>query len=186
MSTRLITGPAALAVDLDAAKAALRVDGTEQDALIEAYIQGITAHAEHYTGRAFITQTWRTTLDSFPEAIELPNAPLASVVHVKYYDESNVLQTLDSQDYNIDDVSEPGYIVPAPDKAWPSTYAKVNAVEVQYTCGYGATHADVPNGIRLYLIARLVEQFDPNVRPEKDTVQSSYIDRLLDRDRVYA
>jgi uncharacterized phiE125 gp8 family phage protein len=197
MTTRLIAGPQALAVDLDAAKAALKIDGTDQDALITAYIEGITAHAEHYTGRAFITQTWQVTLDRFPTdgrggdgAIYLYNAPLAAVSHVKYYDEGNVQQTLDPQDYNVDDVSEPGCIVPAPDAAWPSTYSKVNAVEVQYTCGYGASHADVPKAIKLYIIAKLIEQFDPATSGAALTVGKpytvSYIESLLDRHKIWS
>jgi uncharacterized phiE125 gp8 family phage protein len=186
MTTRLITPPAALAVDLTEATAQLRIDGTDMDAMVTAWIEGISAHAEHYMQRSIITQTWRVTLDKFPDAIKLYNPPLVSVSYVKYYDVDGVLQTLDPADYVVDSVSEPGYIVPAPDVTWPDTECgRINAVIAEFVCGYGATHADVPKGIKLYIMAKLVEQYDPNTRPEKDTVQSSFIDCLLDRYKVW-
>ena len=184
MPTRLITPPEALAVSLDEAKLNLRVDGTEQDSLITAWIDGITAHAEHLTGRSFINQTWRVTLDDFPDAIELPCVP--SAVTIKYLDLAGAEQTLDPADYIVDSVSEPGYAVPGVGKAWPETYDRINAVNVDVVAGYGATEADIPQGIKLYILARLVEQYDPATRVEKDTVQSSYLDRMLDRYRIYA
>ena len=185
MTTKLITPPSALAVSLSTVKENLRVYTSDDDSLITLWIEGVTSHAEHYLGRSLISQTWQETLDSFPDAIKLTNVPVASVSFVKYYDLDNVIQTLDPSDYVLDNVSEPSYIVPSISVSWPETYDKINAVQVQYVAGYGATSADVPKQIQLYLLAKLTEQFDPNVRAEKDTVQSSYIDRLLDRFKVY-
>ena len=54
-----------------------------------------------------------------------------------------------------------------------------------HVAGYGASDADIPKGIKLYILARLVEQYDPAIRVEKDTVQSSFLDGLLDRYKVY-
>ena len=183
MPTRLIIPPAALPVSLAEAKLNLRIDGNEQDSLIEAWIHGITAHAEHLTGRSFINQTWRVTLDKFPDAIELP-VPASSVT-VKYLDDAGIEQTLDPADYIVDTASEPGYAVPGVGKAWPGTYDRINAVNVDVVAGYGATDASIPKGIKLYILARLVEQYDPAIRVEKDTVQSSFLDGLLDRWKVY-
>lgn len=185
MVTRLITPPAALPVSLASAKMNLRIDDSDQDDLITAWIEGITAHAEHYTGRSFVNQTWRVTLDTFPDAIELP-PPVSSVISLKYLDEEGTEQTLDPTDYIVDSVSEPGYLVPGVDKAWPATYDRINAVYVDVVSGYGATYTDVPAGLRLYILAKLTEQFDPSVRVEKDTVQASFIDSMLDRYKVYA
>ena len=184
MPTRLITPPVALAVSLDEAKLNLKIEDAEQDAIVTAWIEGITAHAEHLTGRSFINQTWRVTCDSFPDAIELPCT--ASEVTIKYLDVNGVEKTLDPADYIVDSVSEPGYAVPGVGKAWPETYDRINAVNVDVVAGYGATEADVPKLIRLYILARLVEQYDPATRLEKGTVQASFLDGMLDRFKVYA
>ena len=185
MTARLITPPEALAVSLASAKLNLKIDSSDQDAIITAWIQGITAHAEHITGRSFINQTWRVTLDAFPSAIKLP-CPVSSVTSVKYLDTTGAEQTLAANQYLVDSVSEPGVIVPAVGASWPATYPQVNAVYVDVVAGYGATDASVPDGIKLYILAKLTEQFDPAIRLEKDTVQASFLDCLLDRYRVWS
>jgi hypothetical protein len=82
-------------------------------------------------------------------------------------------------------VSEPGYAVPGVGKAWPTTCDRINAVNVDVVAGYGETEASIPKGIKLYILAALTLQFDPSVKFDKDTVQSSFIDSLLDRYKVY-
>lgn len=187
MTTRLITPPAELAVSLAEAKQNLRIesDDTSLDQLITAWLGGVIDHAEHRMGRAIISQTWRVTLDRFPDAIELAMPPLVSVTSLKYIDAEGVEQTLDPQDYLIDAVNEPGYVVPAQGRAWPTTADQINAVSVEFVCGYGADSTSTPKAIKTYILAKLVEQFDPATRSESVTVQSSYLDRLLDRYMVY-
>ncbi|HEV2612537.1 MAG TPA: phage head-tail connector protein [Noviherbaspirillum sp.] len=185
MTTRLITPATELAVTLADAKAHLRIDGDDQDAMVEAWIRGITAHAEHQMGRSILTQTWRCTLDAFPDAIRLDFPPIVSVSSVKYIDEDGAEQTLDPADYIVDTVSEPGYIVPADGVEWPATMARINAVNVEYVAGYGATQAAVPHGIKMYLLAKLMEQYRPNAAL-KDGIQTSFIESLLHPFKIWS
>jgi uncharacterized phiE125 gp8 family phage protein len=185
MSTRLVVPPAELAVSMEAARAAARVDVDEDgtsalDSQIEQAVREITEKAEHETGRALINQTWRLTLDQFPPAIQLPRAPLVSVEHIKFYNTPTSQLTLDPQDVLMDAESEPGYIVPAPGKAWPTAAARINAVEVEFMCGYGPTHESVPAAIKGYILAHVQQRFSPvpNAKPEN-------FERLLDRYRTY-
>lgn len=180
MTSTLITPPA-LAVDLAAAKEALRVDGDEQDALVEAWLRGIIDHAEHATQRSFIAQTWRTVLPGFPAALRLPSSPVISITSVKYIDTAGIEQTLPESAYYVAD----DCLLPAYGTTWPATRDQANAVTVEAVYGYGESPDDVPHGIRLYLIAALAQQFDPAIRPEKDAVRASFIDRLLDKFRKY-
>lgn len=182
--SRLVAPPQTLAVSLEEAKSQLRIDGNDMDALVEAWVDGITEHAEHYTGRSFINQTWRVTLDRFPEAIKLYHPPVSSVVQLKFYDKDGVLRTLHPADYELDNASEPGYIVPAVGVQWPESQDRINAVIVEFVCGYGETHASMPKGIKTYIIAKLVEQFDASVKLDK--IGESFIDRLLDRYKIWA
>jgi uncharacterized phiE125 gp8 family phage protein len=179
MPVRLITPPTVLAVSMDAARRAARANGATMDAEITEKVQGIIEDAEHETGRAFITQTWAVTLDSFPDAIKLPNAPLARVDYVKFYDVAGIQQTLDPADFQVDDKSEPGYVVPAFGKAWPATAPGINRVEVQYVCGYGDSDAAVPAAIKSYIVGQLENAYFPNPNAQ-------FLTRLLDRVRVYA
>lgn len=183
MTARLIVPPAALAVDLGLARDCLRVDGTDQDAQIISLIKGITIDAEHLTGRAFIYQDWRVTLDAFPIDFRLPRAPLAEVLSLKYYDTNNVLQTLHPADYDADTVTEPGYVVPADGKAWPATRNRINAVMVDYRAGYGADHTSVPENIKAYILGVLAVRFDPPATGAEDQIKN--LSGLLDASMVY-
>ncbi len=187
MTTRSTTPAAAQAVTLEAAKQTLRIDesDTALDLAITGLIAAITEEAEHKTNRSFVTQGWRLSLDSFPDALRLDHPPIVAVTSVRFYDVNNVLQTLDPADYLVDSVSEPGYVMPAPGRAWPATFDRAHAVIVDYTAGYGSTPATVPACVQQYILARLAEQFDSTGREYKETAQSRFVDGLLDRVRVY-
>ncbi len=161
MSLQLITAPATEPVTLAEAKAHLRVTTVDDDTLITALIVAARQTAENMTDRALITQTWEKSLDVFPEAIELPKPRIQSITSVKYIDTAGVEQTLAGTEYLLDAASEPGWVTPAYDKAWPETRAVPNAVKVRYVAGYGATAADVPQIIRhaiLLIIGELYER----------------------------
>lgn len=188
MTIRRIGTAAGLAVSLSAAKTNLRITGNRQDELVEMWLRGISAHAEEIMQRSLITQEWCTTLDAFPEAIALRMPPLVSVSALKFYDESNVLQTLDPLDYLLDTESVPAYVVPAPGRAWPATIARVGAVQVFHRCGYGDSDSSIPPAIKLYLLAKLREQFDPAIGtlpPTGKPYTVSFIESMLDPFKVY-
>ena len=185
MSIEQITPPAVLAVSLAHAKETLRITHGALDATITLWLESITEEAEHAVGRSFINQGWRLTLDRFGDAIRLSSPPTVSVESLKYFDADNAEQTLDPADYFVDTKSLPGFIVPAVGKAWPPTYDRPNALTVEYTCGYGPTDVRVPKCVKQYILARLIDQFDAATGEFKETPRSKYIDRLLDRVRVY-
>jgi len=179
MSWKLITPPAGLAISLAEGQLAARADVDEDgksplDADIVRAIRTYTAEAEGETSRAVVEQTWRLTLDRFPESIELRRPPLLQVVHVKYRDAAGTLQTLSPEDYEVDGESEPGFIVPAPGCAWPAAANKINAVEVVIRCGYGSDDAKVPDSIKGFILARVAEQFTTGKHAE-----NPHVTRLL-------
>jgi uncharacterized phiE125 gp8 family phage protein len=179
MRTRLIVPPVGLAVSMAAAQLAARADVDENgksplDAEIEQAIRTYTTEAEGETNRAIIDQTWRVTLDHFDGAIKLVNPPLLQVERVKFYGADGNQYLLAPQDYEVDAESEPGYIVPAPGLAWPATARRINAVQVEYRCGYGPDHTSVPDGIKGFILARVGEHFKTGGQPTNE-----YVKRLL-------
>lgn len=186
MTTQQAGAPIALAVTLDEAKESLRIDAddTALDNLISIWIQGVAAEAEHTAGCCFVNRPMRVTLDKFPDAIRLAS-PTTSVEGLRFVDVNGQSQTLDPADYFVDKVSRPGYIVPASGCAWPATFARVNAVSVDFTAGHGTDSASTPDCARLYILARLAEQWEPSTKDFKATSQSQYITRLLDPIKVY-
>jgi uncharacterized phiE125 gp8 family phage protein len=185
MTMQQVGAPPAMAVTLAEAKEALRIDADDMslDILIGLWIQGVTAEAEHTTGCCFVNRPMRVTLDAFSGAVRLA-APTYSVESVSFRDVAGALQVLDPQDYFVDKVSRPGYVVPAAGRSWPST-RDINAVVVDFTAGFGRDASATPDCARLYIVARLIEQWEPSTKDFKATSQSQYITRLLDPIKVY-
>ncbi len=152
-------------VTVSEAKTHLRVDdsvGTIEDTYIETLISTARMMAENFTRRALITQTWRLTLDQWPErSIYLPFPPLQSVSSVKYINTAGVLTTLtEGTDYEVDTRSVPGRVHPSYSQVWPVVRAIENAVTVEFIAGYGNAASDVPEPIRqaiLLIIQRLYD-----------------------------
>lgn len=162
MSLELVTPPAAEPVSLADAKAHLRVDTDNEDALIARLIVAAREAAERATGRAFVAQTWRLWLDMWPGdwAIEIPRPPLIGVNSVTTYDASGNATVVDAESYLVDVVSLPGRIVFKNTVLPPVSLREANAIAVEFEAGYGADADDVPAGIcagTLAWIAHLYE-----------------------------
>lgn len=78
MTTILISRPVGEPVPLAEAKVFLRIDHAEEDALVESLITAARQHVESVTGRALLTQGWRTVLDAWPakRVVRIPAVPL--------------------------------------------------------------------------------------------------------------
>jgi uncharacterized phiE125 gp8 family phage protein len=150
---RLISAPAKSPVSLAEAKAHLRVDVPDEDLNIQLYIDAAVAYCDGLTGflgRALVDQTWELVLDGFPgscgtwggttwgswgsNAIKIPLPPLISIVQVEYDDPGGLPTILDPAQYTMDNVNEPGWIVP--DGTWPNTFNGINSVRVRFRAGY--------------------------------------------------
>lgn len=135
-------------VSLAEAKAHLRVTSTDEDTLIGALIVAARQWCESWTGRQFVTATWRLSLDRFPcWMVELPKPTLQSVSAIVYDAADGVATTLSGSTYRVDADSEPARITPAYGLIWPVTRWQTSAVRITYVAGYGAAAA-VPLAIR--------------------------------------
>ncbi|MGN6149882.1 MAG: head-tail connector protein [Rhizomicrobium sp.] len=145
MSLQLTTPPAAEPVTLDQAKAHLKVDTTDDDALITSLISAARARAEWHTGRAFVTQSWTLWLDAWPPGgiIEIPLPPLQSVTSVTAYAMDDSETVLDPATYQVDATSSPARLLLKPNASLPVNLRRINAVAVAFTAGYGGA-SDAP------------------------------------------
>ena len=161
MTAALITGPAVEPVSLADAKAHLRVDSTDEDALLTAAIVSARVHVESATRRALIEQAWRVYYDAWPRKriVRLPVAPLISIDTVTVYDSAGDPQVVDPDDYEADVIASPARLVLAATAPTPVGRA-VNGIEIDVTAGYGASSVDVPAALRqavLMLVAHWYE-----------------------------
>jgi uncharacterized phiE125 gp8 family phage protein len=143
MSLRLITAPAAYPVTTAEAKLQCRVDSSDFDDIIDANIATATALAQTYTGRAIMDQTWELVLDDFSDAILIPRGPVQSITSVKYFDTEEVEQTLAADQYALDNVSDPAWLVRPEDVTYPTVAEGVNNVIIRFVAGYDAEADDL-------------------------------------------
>lgn len=145
----------------------LRVDSDDEKPRIEGVlVPAAVAWLESYTGRALVTQTWKLFLDRWPcdGIIRLPKAPLQSVTHIKYTDANGTTNTWAASNYLVDapagPYARPGRITPKLGSYFPVAQQPINAIEVQFVCGYGADHSAVPALLRAALLLHVAEQFE--------------------------
>ena len=149
-------------LSLDEAREHLRIEHDDDLLLLEQYVKSARDWAEQYTGRALVTQTVQAFFLGFPVngVLMLPRPRLQSVSWVKYTLGTGVQQTLDASTYRVVNGCEPGELLLAPSKSWPSDVLDVGLpVTVQYVAGYGDPE-QVPASIKqgmLWVLGHMYE-----------------------------
>lgn len=189
---RRTVAPTSEPVTTDEAKLHLRLslDATDEDAVVDRCIAAARQWFEDRTGRALINQTWKYTIDNWyasesvrrPGFIYLPRAPLSSITSV-YYTATDGSSTLwDSANYTVDTESEPGRLALAYSKSWPVTREVVNAIQITYVAGYGATASSVPDGVKAALMVLIANLYHKRGGEDEGKDQDTEsIDRILSR-----
>jgi uncharacterized phiE125 gp8 family phage protein len=147
MSAILLTPPAVEPLSLEEARDFLRVDYTDDDALIAALIAGARMQVEAETRRALMTQSWRLVADRWPAdgRIAVRPSPLQSLSAARVYDCANNAQALDVQAF-VPDLGASALIfapwaVPAPGRPQAG-------IELDVVVGYGGAATDAPEPLR--------------------------------------
>ena len=139
MNLKIITPPTVEPILLSEALLHLRITSAVDNNLILDLITVARETCENITNRALATQTLELSLDEFPIGnIRLPRPPLVSVTSIYY--KNNVgtdTQWLPITEYIVDTAIEPGEIVLAYGKTYPSFIPySTNAVKIIYVTGY--------------------------------------------------
>ena len=144
MGASLVTRPTSEPLTLAEARAHLRIETTELDAVIAAELMAAREYVEGQTRRALAPQTWDFTFDfGWPMVgceyrIDLPLAPVVSVTSVTYVDDAGATQTLAANQYQVAGLGPDGLprIVPAYNVTWPAVRCQREAITVRCVCGY--------------------------------------------------
>ena len=149
------------------AKAYLRVDGSDDDTSIGAFVSACREAIEEFTGRAFISQTWRMTLDTWPSGcgaegrlIAIERAPVTAVSSVKYYPADGGAQvTLTAGTHYRVHLREngPTLIERIDDYDWPDLAERLDAVEVVFVAGADSAAAVPP--VLVHALKLLLTEF---------------------------
>jgi uncharacterized phiE125 gp8 family phage protein len=167
MALVLTAAPAAEPISLAEAKAHLRLDEDDEDALVAALIVAARTFVERSLGLALVTQGWSYFLDFWPSStcVTLPISPVQVVGAVTLHDAQGGATTLDAEDYAVDVLSAPARLVLK--GAAPAVVPRaLNAFEIAFTAGFGDEGSDVPAPIRHavnLLVAHWFERREPVV-----------------------
>lgn len=172
----LVSAPAIEPVSLSDVKLFLRIDGTDDDALLTSLLVTARRLCEEFTKRAFITQTWKLTLDRFPcdedwterehallfrseqNAIQLARQPIQSITSIKTTDTGNVQTTVAGATYTLDQSG--GRVLLNDEFFWPSNLREYAAVEITTVNGYGSDGGTVPEPIKQAIIQTLGAMYE--------------------------
>jgi uncharacterized phiE125 gp8 family phage protein len=157
MSLQLVTPPSLEPVTLAEAKAHLKVDTSDDDALIGTLITAARARAEWHTGRALVTQSWILWRDCWSQIVEIPLPPLQAVTAVTTYARDGTAGVLDAGGYTVDAASQPGRIDFGCTR--PAGLRAINAVAIAFDAGYGDGEADVPAPVREAILRIVAELY---------------------------
>lgn len=150
----------------------LKLPDNSDDEMLRNLIDASVAYIEGKLNLAFITQSWRMTLDHWPgnreawwngvrvahintltsvDASEqvIPIFPLISVDSITA--DGNAVNV--GETFVVDTTSEPGRIVLALGQTWPViTNLTANAIVIEFTSGFGPNPEDIPGDAKLAII----------------------------------
>ncbi|SCW77570.1 phage conserved hypothetical protein, phiE125 gp8 family [Sphingobium faniae] len=138
------------AISLEDAKAYLRVDGGDEDAVIERMIDAAARHIESTYGVVSREREESFLFDGLPAKIRIPRIPVdLATIGVTYLDTEGTTQIIDGARANERD----GWIwlSPAMGTDWPANVAAVGALTVTASIGYveDASPDDVKQATRM-------------------------------------
>ncbi len=147
MPLTLTTPPARQPVTLAEIKLHLKIDGPDEDTLLEHLLSAATRRVEFECSLAMITQGWRLLRDCWPRRglLEIPIHPVRQVTEVKVLTSSGLV-TVPQESYEADIHSRPARLRALP--GFPPPAEGLNVVQVKLLCGFGDDPADVPADLR--------------------------------------
>jgi uncharacterized phiE125 gp8 family phage protein len=168
-----VTAPAVSPISLAEAKAQMRVEGSDDDAIIQRLIDAAVAFVDvqGVLGRAMITQAWGQWLSPNPSTVSLMLGPVQSVSAIKYYDIDGVLQTATLADFNVFGTPNRITITPKTGKAWPITQTRDDAIKIEYVIGYGDSAATVPQTVRHGLMMLVAHWYENRETTQEKQMQ---------------
>lgn len=136
-----VTAPSGSVVDLELVKSQIRVDHSDDDILIQQYIDAAVARIDAWGGAsslALLPQTWRETFGSFQDRLLLPVFPVLSISSVTYFDGAGTQQVMSAQAYRLSRCSDGVEVFPTSTGGWSYAPRSFGAVTIEYVAGHDA------------------------------------------------
>jgi uncharacterized phiE125 gp8 family phage protein len=142
-------------IDVDAAKAWLRVLNDDEDPLITGLVIAAVATIEAQTGKFLTVKAFSQELAGFPccapYAIRLSRGPVTTIDAIEY-DPSDGTAAIEVEDYRLIEGLN-GALLPGYGETWPATLEGPAAVRISGTAGYADGEAPELDQAALMLVA---------------------------------
>ena len=146
----VISEPDEYPVTVEEIKEFARIDGNDEDSILESFLIGAISDVEAYLRRSLVTRSYRMVLDEWNfREIEIPMPPLQSVTKVVTIDEEDVETEYSSDQYYTISSSIPGRLQIKMGYSLPSNTEREKAGHaIDFTAGYGGAE-DIPKQIKI-------------------------------------
>ena len=171
----IITPPATMPVSVADMKAFLNLEGSADDAMIEAFIYAAADAVRQYCRRSIVAETLEIRMDGFPrynldrldrlgggvhvvsipflegtpDVIDLPFGPVASITSVTTYGRDNAATVFSSANYGHD--ASRLYLYEG--ASWPTDLRRVDAVAIRYVSGTTPIPQSILHAIKTHVAA---------------------------------
>ncbi|TWF57005.1 head-tail connector protein [Neorhizobium alkalisoli] len=141
------TPPTAEPLTLAEIKAHLRLDNSDEDALLLSLVTTAREHLERETGLCLISRPLRLCLDHWPKdgVIQIHRSPVQTVEAVTVYEADGTGVEVSLEDHLLDGAARPARLwlknPPMPGQA-------MNGIEIDFIAGYGEAGTDVPGTLK--------------------------------------
>lgn len=185
MTVKTTAAPVAEPVTRTEAKAQCRIDGSDDDTLVDRLVIAARSYIEAITGLVLVQRTMTKTFDRFPlgsAGMSLPIVPVQSISSVSYLDADGAAQTLSADVYK-GDFPDDWFprVTLKQDQSWPTTRCEASAVTVTVTAGFAPSDdspadyaANVPQDLK-HAILMLVGHWYEN----RETVLVGVVDKPM-------
>lgn len=152
--------PAVEPVGLAEVKTFLRITHDSEDAVLTGYISAARMFCENYTDKSFITRAYRLVLEHVPKGrvVEIPRSPLIDINSVKTYAANGAVTVFNADLYEVDCAQN--RLCLKDGAVLPSGLRSYNAVEIEFTAGYGAAAEDVPEALRQAILIKTAQLYE--------------------------
>lgn len=152
MNLLQLAAPTTFGVTLPEVQAHVRSTESAEASYLTTLIARAQSAIENRYGIAVTEQSWKLTLDEFPQAsdgrILLPRPPVIEITEIKYVGGAGTEVALLTSDYQLDADSWPGRLYPPVSGSWPAAKAGVpSSVRIKYKAGFKGPDRPLPTAI---------------------------------------
>lgn len=149
-----VLAPESEPISLAEAKLYLRVDGSDEDALIASLVTAARDAAEEYLHKSLAEQQWRLTYEDYaPAATPLPKGPVREILSVTRRSRNGSESIVSAEVYHL---SARG------DALHFETAILSHEVEILYTTGYGEDN-EIPASIRQGMLIHMAALYEDRI-----------------------